>query len=245
MADNITIPASGTGTATPVIATDDVASVHYQIIKTTIGPLDSAGSLIVGGAGAVAAGVQRVTLASDDPAVAALTVLDDWDSTDAAKTVGFLVTCATQVTRPANTTTYAINDALADTTPTTGGFTFTNAARASGGSGIITDIVIVFDEDAATPLQGEVFIFDQAVTAIADNAAFAISDAEARTCVGKVPFILEDIGNNGFYHAQALNIGFTCSGTANLRFLVRAKNAYVPTTNSSVITFIAKIMQIT
>ena len=42
-------------------------------------------TLIVGGAGAVTAGVQRMTLASDDPAVTSLAVLDDWDESDRAK----------------------------------------------------------------------------------------------------------------------------------------------------------------
>ena len=37
------------------------------------------------GAGAVAAGTQRLTLASDDPAVASLAVIDDWDESDRAK----------------------------------------------------------------------------------------------------------------------------------------------------------------
>lgn len=45
-------------------------------------------SQVVGGAGAVTAGTQRVTLASDDPAVASLSILDDWDSSDACKVVG-------------------------------------------------------------------------------------------------------------------------------------------------------------
>jgi len=47
---------------------------------------------VVGGAGAVAAGVQRTTLASDDPAVAhlanivtAVQIMDDWDESDRAK----------------------------------------------------------------------------------------------------------------------------------------------------------------
>lgn len=40
---------------------------------------------VAAGAGAVGATVQRVTLASDDPAVASLSVLDDWDETDRAK----------------------------------------------------------------------------------------------------------------------------------------------------------------
>ena len=33
MADNVTIPTTGQGTATPVIATDDVGGVHFQKIK--------------------------------------------------------------------------------------------------------------------------------------------------------------------------------------------------------------------
>ena len=37
------------------------------------------------GAGAVATGTQRMTLGSDDPAVAALQIMDDWDESDRAK----------------------------------------------------------------------------------------------------------------------------------------------------------------
>jgi hypothetical protein len=158
---------------------------------------------------------------------------------------GYFATVSTDVTRPADTTAYAANDALSDstTTPTTGGFTWTGAARASGKSGIITDAIITTANDAGTLLQGEIWIFNQAVTNINDNAAFAVSDAEIKTCVGKIPFTLEDAGNNGFYHAQNLNIGFTCSGSANLRFLVKVKNAYTPS-SGEVLTFIAKIVQV-
>ena len=37
MADNITIPATGSGTATPNVATDDVGGVHFQRIKVNYG----------------------------------------------------------------------------------------------------------------------------------------------------------------------------------------------------------------
>lgn len=37
MADNVTIPASGTGSVTPVVATDDVGGVHYQRVKLDVG----------------------------------------------------------------------------------------------------------------------------------------------------------------------------------------------------------------
>lgn len=159
---------------------------------------------------------------------------------------GYFVTVSTDVTRPADTTAYAVNDALSDSTtaPTAGGFTFTGAARASGGSGIITDAIVTTSADAAAPIQGEIWIFNTSVTNINDNSPFAVTDAEIKTCIGKIPFFCEDAGNNGFYHVSNLCIGFTCSGSANLRFLVRVKNAYAPA-SSEVLTFTIKCLQVT
>ena len=68
MADNVTLPASGTGTATPVIATDDVGGVHYQRVKPDLGG-DGATVAVSVGAGVVDTGTQRTTLASNDPSV--------------------------------------------------------------------------------------------------------------------------------------------------------------------------------
>lgn len=192
---------------------------------------------IAGGSGTVGATTVRVTLATD--------VALPTGSNTIGAVLGSFVTVSTDITRPADTNAYATNDALSDSTsaPTSGGFTFTNAARISGGAGLITDAIITTAADASTLLQGEIWLFNQAVTNINDNAAFAVSDTEIKTCVGKIPFTLEDAGNNGFYHATCLNIGFTCSGTANLRFLVRVKNAYTPV-SAEVLTFVLKIIQV-
>jgi hypothetical protein len=65
MVDNVAITA-GTGTT---IATDDIAGVHYQRVKPTLGA-DGTAVDVSAGAGAVGTGVQRVTLASDDPVAA-------------------------------------------------------------------------------------------------------------------------------------------------------------------------------
>ena len=70
MADTVSIT-QGSGTT---VATDDIAGVHYQRVKLSVGA-DGSATDALGGAGAVAAGVQRVTLASDDPSVAKLTSL--------------------------------------------------------------------------------------------------------------------------------------------------------------------------
>lgn len=102
MADNITLDA-GSGGATIAGASLSVSGDTAVIQMIGVGILSGSEgswthSLIVGGAGAVAAGVQRVTLASDDPGVALLTtidadtgaiktaleIMDDWDETNRA-----------------------------------------------------------------------------------------------------------------------------------------------------------------
>lgn len=45
MSDNVTIPTTGSGTATPVIATDDVGGVHYQYMKLADGTADSSAKI--------------------------------------------------------------------------------------------------------------------------------------------------------------------------------------------------------
>lgn len=113
MADNVTAN-SGSGGAT--FAADDIGGTHYPRTKlihgadgVNDGDVSTANPLpirtyfgttaVTVGAGAVGTGVQRMTLASDDPAVAllgtidtdtgalvtALQIMDDWDESDRAK----------------------------------------------------------------------------------------------------------------------------------------------------------------
>lgn len=49
-------------------------------VATNINVANIGGNAVTAGAGGVAAGTPRMTLASDDPAVASLAVLDDWDN---------------------------------------------------------------------------------------------------------------------------------------------------------------------
>jgi hypothetical protein len=93
LSDNVDItPGSGA-----TVATDDVGGFQHQRVKLSLGA-DGSATDALGGAGSVAAGVQRTTLASDDPAVAllgtidadtgaimtALQIMDDWDETNRA-----------------------------------------------------------------------------------------------------------------------------------------------------------------
>lgn len=269
MADNKTVD-NGALTDIPV-ATDEVTysgdTVDVQIVrpahvtgsegsKTVVDITTSEGQKTVGAAAhdAAVAG-NPVMVGGRAQATDPTDVSDAGDAVRAwfllngaqvVKSLGDFITVSTDLTRQAaDTTQYSINDAMSDSTsaPTSGGFTFTNAARKSGGSGIITDAIITTSADQGTLPQGELWLFNQSVTNINDNTAFAVSDAEIKTCVGKIAWTLEDAGNNGFFHATNLNIGFTCVGSANLRFLVRMKNAYTPV-GSEVFTFTLKIVRV-
>lgn len=72
MADNVSIT-SGAGTT---IAADDIGGVKHQRVKLSLGA-DGTAVDAGAGAGAVGTDTQRVTLASDDPAVVALQALDN------------------------------------------------------------------------------------------------------------------------------------------------------------------------
>lgn len=167
------------------------------------------------GAGVNGTGVQRVTIATDDAMSAVM--------------VAGTVTSKASYTRPADTAVYAINDVLSNSTsaPTAGGLTFA-MARASGKGGVITDVMVTSSAPTATTLQGELWLFDQAPTAVNDNAAWALSDADILNVVAVIPFSLIAEANNSWAHVQGLNIGYTCVGSANLRGLVKVKNVYTP-----------------
>ena len=146
-----------------------------------------------------------------------------------AKTRSF-ATVTVAVTRPADTSNYANGDAWADstTTPTAGGFEVANAARTSGGSGVIRGVVVVSSDNAGPALEGELWVFDSPVTAVADNAPFTLSSADAAKLCGVVPFELTVEAGSNSLAVVAADIAFTAAGSASLWFLVRLAGAYAP-----------------
>jgi hypothetical protein len=62
--------------------------------------------------------------------------------------------------------------------------TFTNAARIAAGGGVIKDVVII--DDAGQDAELELWLFDQTFTAIADNAAWAPSEADLENVIAVI-----------------------------------------------------------
>lgn len=140
------------------------------------------------------------------------------------------------IKRPADTTAYTANDAFADSAATVGGFTFLDtahprapaaASQLNTGGFIITDGIFV--ASAATAYTGEVWLYDTAVTAVADNAAFTNTDAEALNLIGVIPFSTADIAAaaNAISYVTQIDVRFNCL-PSDLRFLVKIMNAPTP-----------------
>lgn len=219
MADNVPITA-GSGTN---IATDDVGAVHYQRIK------------LVGGADGVAT---RLDVAEDDAhasgdlGIQVLAVRNDANaarsgtdgdytplSTDSRGNLN--INARKEIVRAAVTSSGLTTATTAYVTGDQVGaqFTVAGAARASGGGGYITGVALI---DAADIIGGyEVVFFDSSVTPAADNAAFAISDADALKIIGTVQLAGSvDIGNNRLCQAHNLAIPYVCSGGTSIYALL-------------------------
>jgi predicted nuclease of predicted toxin-antitoxin system len=187
MADNVAITA-GAGTT---IATDDVSGVHFQKVKIGAGTADS--SAMVGH-------LEDDAHNSGDAGIMALAVRKD----SAAVTGGAdndysaLIVDAQgrQWVRPApvqvriqltptisSGSAYASGDVIGGSSASQA---LSNAARISGGSGIIQSITVL-DKTQAQRAAMDIMFFDRSVTAAADNAAVATSDADMAYCLGVIP----------------------------------------------------------
>jgi hypothetical protein len=252
MADNVVVTAgAGTTIHADEYTHTTLGSGKTQLVKIVDGTLDAETPLKViaedaalsGGEGGVLLMAQR----KDTPANNSGTDGDaEYLQMSAGKLwvkpLGNMVTRTTTVTRAANTTTYASGDNVGSTD--SGGYTITNAARISGGSGIITDVFCEWNDVTVTKMQGEIWIFDTAFTEAADNAAFTCTDAEAATIVGIIPFTFTAGPSQDLTYVQNLSVGFTTVGSANLRFAVVTRAASIPIANSSTLTFRFKILQV-
>lgn len=102
---------------------------------------------------------------------------------------------------------YSANDAVG------GKLTFTDAARASGGS-IVIEAAIIGDKSSALS-SVELWLFDADFTAVADNAAFDPDDADLGALFAIIPFsIWYAAADNGASVRSGLGITAKLAGTS-------------------------------
>jgi hypothetical protein len=89
-------------------------------------------------------------------------------------------------------------------------FAFASAVRVSAGSGVVRSICV--EDKADITAQLDLVFFRSNITLAADNAAFAISDADGQDYLGTQPVIMADLGNNRFGSVQPY-MAFDCAAT--------------------------------
>ena len=210
MADNFTANAGSGG---DTFAADEIAAVKYPRGKLSLGA-DGAANDAVGGAGAVTAAVQRVTLASDDPAVALLGTIDSDTSTIAGDTTsidGKITACDTgsiSGTVTANAGTNLNTSALAlesggnlatiagDTTSIDGKITACNTGSIAGtvtanaGTNLNTSALALESGGNLAVIAGDTTSLDSKVTACNTGAVTVASSAlpsGAATAANQLP----------------------------------------------------------
>ena len=129
-----------------------------------------------------------------------------------------------QMTRPANVTQYTAEDVV-------GELLEFDVAKVDGGGGWINNAMFVSDNPAAATGQFHAWIFTEAPTVAADNAAFAATDAELRTLVAILTLDMAEQTANGTAYQQSdpRATYFVCDpADSSLYVVIIDGNAYTP-----------------
>ena len=190
MADNVTIPATGTGDATPKVAADELTysgdTSKLQIV--------------------------RLVHVSGSEGSKTLTEIADTNGLFVTS-AGRLVTVTNELTRPADTTAYATNDSIADSTSAPTLRTFSSATRIAAGSGYIVGATLLTDNNATAwnnvPIRIWLYNTDTTPTLVNDNAAWnGPAYADKALLIGYVDFpgFLPEGGTLTAQHSETFDI---------------------------------------
>lgn len=148
---------------------------------------------------------------------------------------GSLVTITTELTRPADTTAYAANDVVSNSTSATTLLTMTNCARVAGGSGYITGVRVVTNLKSITPRMRVHMLNANNPTIAADNVAAKTLYADLSKRVGSVDLAAMTTSADTTTSDQSgasdfsIRIPFVCAaGDRNLYIWLETLDAFTP-----------------
>lgn len=153
-----------------------------------------------------------------------------------------LIRVSSSITRPANQTQYAVDEAVSDATGNAH-YTFTRALKEGAKGGEILVARLSTTVPAATPLLGELWLFHTDIANVADNASWTLTDAELLTRVAVVDFPVASwrINANNACCDVVTRIPFIpgaplAAGGYALYGQLVAQNTFTPAANSEVLT---------
>lgn len=147
---------------------------------------------------------------------------------------GNTVALSDTFTRPADTTAYAVDDVVSNSTTATTVLTFAQAARKNGGTGYVTNARLVTNNPSTTNASFRLYLYNQTPTAPpGDNSPFLLTWANRGIRLGVIDFVLST-GATGSDAASTtvtnINLRLNTQPSSRSVFgLLVARAAYVPT----------------
>lgn len=136
--------------------------------------------------------------------------------------------------RPANTTTYAAGQIVAESTSAATVWVFTGVARTNGLGLILQSLTLVDSVAQSLKPDLELWLFDTAPSTTSQNdaQAWAPTDAEMKLCLGYVTLAtgaFKVAGSNGVIAAEGIAKPLQCAtGSTTLYGVLVVRNAYIP-----------------
>lgn len=144
--------------------------------------------------------------------------------------VGSNLIVSVAITRPSNTTQYAVNDVMNNTTDTVP-LIFSVALANNGIGWVVSANAITSNGAAGTLPQFDILLFSSTFTIAADNAAFAPTYAQMQTLLGRIRF--NQFTNRGGIGSSpgSFETSFpfaAAAGTTNIYGVILLQNTYTP-----------------
>jgi hypothetical protein len=146
---------------------------------------------------------------------------------------GFQVITTASFTRPADTTAYAAQDVVSNSTSAPSVLTFAGAGRANGSSGLILSARHLKNSTTTSGATYRLHLYRVVPTAINDNAQFTLLYANRTNRIGFID-LNHIAGGTGSDSTHALttfvNLPFICDAAASSLFgILTVTGAYTPT----------------
>jgi hypothetical protein len=147
---------------------------------------------------------------------------------------GVQVITSASFTRPSDTTAYAAQDVVSNSTTAPALLTFSSAARTNGGSGVIMSARHMKNSTTTTGATYRLHLYKvSSITAINDNAQFTMLYANRANRIGFIDFNHVS-GGTGSDASGALstfvNLPFVCDAAAGAIYgILTVTSAYTPT----------------
>ena len=169
---------------------------------------------------------------TDDPVEALKLYLQYVNTLNSITLVQTMAVVGVEITRPNDSFAYGANDSVNTSTSVPTMITFAGLARIIGGTGYITNVRMIKSTATVTNANFRLWLYNQAITPVNDNAPFTLLYANAAKRLGYVDLVMTTEGtgsDSASCFLANVNMKFdTQANSTSIFGLLETKAAYAP-----------------